>query len=151
MSSPLTPRQGLAEARRRAGFTQAACAVELGVTKHTVAQWERGATGIHASRRPAIAALYGISLAELDRLINGEPLNLPAAASVPAYAAPGDPGTGTWLIDAARLPCRPYRPVPEPATDLLLSVDPRESALGRARRILDQITPIIRITAGTRA
>jgi transcriptional regulator with XRE-family HTH domain len=71
----MTSRPGLADARRRAGFNQQTFADELGVTKHTVSQWETGATGINSRRRALIALLLGVSLTELDRLIKGGPLN----------------------------------------------------------------------------
>lgn len=72
MSSPNVPRPGLAAARQRAGFNQEAFAKEVGVTKHTVSQWETGATGINAKRRPLIARALGISLEELDHLLQPE-------------------------------------------------------------------------------
>jgi transcriptional regulator with XRE-family HTH domain len=63
------PRTGLAAARKRAGYNQQALAEQVGVTKHTVSQWETGATGINAKRRPLLAHALGISLEELDRLL----------------------------------------------------------------------------------
>jgi transcriptional regulator with XRE-family HTH domain len=149
----MTPRPGLADARKRAGFNQEAFAEEVDVTKHTVSQWETGATGINARRRPAIAAALGIALSELDRLIRGDPLNPLAESSPPdhvALIAPADVGAG-WVIDADHLPRRPYTAVPVPATGLMLSADHGESGLSRARRIIGQLTPIIRICTGPRA
>src|SRR4051794_3491599 len=120
----MTLRPGLADARKRAGFNQEAFAEEVGVTKHTISQWETGATGINSRRRPVIAAALGISLAELDRLIKGEPLDResafgsrgprdashpPAEFPPPDHAArmtPGDQESG-WLIDPDRTPRRP--------------------------------------------
>jgi transcriptional regulator with XRE-family HTH domain len=143
-------RRGLADARKLAGFNQEAFAEEIGVTKHTVSQWETGATGINAKRRPAIAAALGISLAELDRLIKGEPLGSPAAFPLPDRIAPETPSgqENRWLIDADQLPRRPYAAVPPPATGLLLSTDQGESGLSRARRIIERLAPTIRITSG---
>lgn len=143
-------RPGLADARRRAGFNQEAFAEEVGVTKHTVSQWETGATGINARRRPIIAAVLGISLGELDRLINGGPLNPPADSSAPergAPIAPGDAEVG-WLIIADRLPRRPYSAVPAPATHLILDVNREEGGLSRARRIIGHLARTSRITTG---
>jgi len=154
----MTTRPGLADARKLAGFSQEAFAEEIGVTKHTVSQWETGATGINARRRPAIAAALGISLAELDRLIKGEQLGSPANFPPPDRVAfemsnGQDTPNGRetwWLIDAARLPRRPYTAVPPPATGLILSADHGADGLSRARRIVEHLTPTIRITAGTR-
>ena len=111
----MTRRPGLAQARKLAGFNQEAFAEELGVTKHTVSQWETGATGINAKRRPAIAAVLGISLAELDRLIRGEPLSSLADFPPPDRIVLETPNgrENWWLIDAARLPRRsPARTTP---------------------------------------
>ena len=146
----MTPRPGLAHARKRAGFNQEAFAEELGVTKHTVSQWETGATGINARRRPAIATALGISLDELDRLISGEPLTAPAQSPrpEPVSVAVSDRLETEWLIDADRLPRRPYAPVPLPATGLILSANQGETGLSRARRIIDELIPIIRIKGG---
>lgn len=185
----MTPRPGLADARKRAGFNQEAFAEEVGVTKHTISQWETGATGINSRRRPVIAAALGISLAELDRLIKGEPLDkesvfgpldaldpgavldpvldpvhvpvvdpgdVPDPQSSPGSVAgfrptdrvpPPAPGDRRpcWLIDPDRIPRRPYTVVPVPATGLLLSAEHGESGLARTRRILGQLTSIIRI------
>ena len=146
----MTRRPGLAQARKLAGFNQEAFAEELGVTKHTVSQWETGATGINAKRRPAIAAVLGISLAELDRLIRGEPLSSLADFPPPGRIVLETPNgrENWWLIDAARLPRRPYTAVPPPATGLLLSADQGQGGLSRARRIMERLMPTIRITAG---
>jgi transcriptional regulator with XRE-family HTH domain len=161
----MTSRPGLADARKRAGFNQEAFAEEVGVTKHTISQWETGATGINSRRRPAIAAALGISLAELDGLVKGEPLDgesalgpldapdLPAEFAPRdhvALATPGDQEPG-WLINPDRIPRRPYTVVPIPATGLILSAEHGESGLARTRRIIGQLTPIIRIAAGPQA
>jgi transcriptional regulator with XRE-family HTH domain len=73
----ITPRPGLAEARRRAGYNQQSLADLVGVTKHTVSQWETGNNYPHSNRRRLIAYHLGISLEELDRLLRGEPLLRP--------------------------------------------------------------------------
>jgi transcriptional regulator with XRE-family HTH domain len=91
----------LADARRRAGFDQQTFADELGVTKHTVSQWETGATGIRARRRAPMALLLDISLTELDRLISGASL---AGAFDPLGAAGSQaslqarPGQGVLIV-----------------------------------------------------
>lgn len=146
----MRPRPGLADARKRAGFNQEAFAEKLKISKHTVSQWETGATGINPRRRPAIAAALGISLAELDRLVNGEPLYFSAAPESRdpvALGAQSDRKT-RWLIHAEHLPRRPYTAVPVPATGLILSADQGEGGLFRARRIIGQLALIIDIEAG---
>jgi transcriptional regulator with XRE-family HTH domain len=150
-SSPACiPRPGLANARKRAGFNQEAFAEEVGVTKHTISQWETGATGINARRRPIIAAVLGITLAELDRLVHGEPLNPPADAAAAERGAPIAPGHDEvgWIIVADRLPRRPYAAVPAPATRLILDVNRAEGGLSRARRVIGHLAQASRITTG---
>jgi transcriptional regulator with XRE-family HTH domain len=68
------PRPGLAEARKRAGYDQQGLADEVGVTKHTVSQWETGGESPHPRRRVRLALALGVSMDELHRLLNGEPL-----------------------------------------------------------------------------
>jgi transcriptional regulator with XRE-family HTH domain len=70
----MIPRPGLAEARKRAGYNQQALADEVGVTKHTVSQWETGVNAPSPLHRVAIALALDISLDELDRLLRGKPL-----------------------------------------------------------------------------
>lgn len=77
----VTPRPGLAAARKRAGFNQQAFADTVGVTKHTVSQWETGATGVNPKRRPLLAYALRISLEELDRLLQGQRLDPPNLGS----------------------------------------------------------------------
>jgi DNA-binding XRE family transcriptional regulator len=74
----VTPRPGLAAARKRAGHNQHALADLVGVTKHTVSQWETGHNAPHPNHRRLIAYHLRISLEELDRLLRGEPLLPPA-------------------------------------------------------------------------
>jgi transcriptional regulator with XRE-family HTH domain len=70
----MTPRPGLAEARKRAGYNQQALADEVGVTKHTVSQWETGVNEPSPLHRVALALSLNIPLDELHRLLQGEPL-----------------------------------------------------------------------------
>jgi transcriptional regulator with XRE-family HTH domain len=91
-----TPRPGLADARKRAGFNQQAFADEIGVTKHTVSQWETGTTGINARRRALIALLLNISLTELDRLIKGAPLDYVNEPG--GQTSHGDPGQQVLIV-----------------------------------------------------
>jgi transcriptional regulator with XRE-family HTH domain len=83
-----TPRPGLAEARKRAGHTQATLAERIGVSKHTVSQWETGNNAPGPRYRLRLAPALSISLDELDRLIKGEP------------PAPADGVWLEWLVRA---------------------------------------------------
>jgi transcriptional regulator with XRE-family HTH domain len=133
----MTARPGLAAARRKAGFTQQGLADVLGVRKGTVCGWETGATGINASRRPAIAAALDISLAELDRLIAGEQ---PSTVGFVVSSAP----ESTWEIDVDRLPRRFYAAVPPPASEISLEHD-GPAALVRVAEYIAQLTANIRV------
>jgi DNA-binding XRE family transcriptional regulator len=75
----ITPRPGLAGARKRAGYNQQSLADLVGVTKHTVSQWETGNNNPNPNRRRLIAYHLGISLEDLDRLLRGEPLLSPGS------------------------------------------------------------------------
>jgi DNA-binding XRE family transcriptional regulator len=70
----MTPRPGLAAARKRAGYNQESLGESIGVTKHTVSQWETGTHAPSPRNRLKLARALAISLEELDRLIRGEPL-----------------------------------------------------------------------------
>lgn len=136
-----TPRLGLTAAREQAGHTQVTLAEALGVLPQTVSYWETGAKTPRVRIRPRLAAVLGISLEQLDRLIRGEAFHLPGAGQV------AGPGAAQWVIDVAGLPRRPYPPVPIPATALMLSAASSEDGLSRARRRLTEITPAVRIVA----
>jgi transcriptional regulator with XRE-family HTH domain len=133
----MTARPGLAAARRKAGFTQQGLADVLGVRKGTVCGWETGATGINASRRPAIAAALDISLSELDRLIAGEQPN------VTAFVVSSTPES-TWEIDVDRLPRRFYAAVPPAASEINLDHD-GPAALIRVEQFIEQLTANVRL------
>jgi transcriptional regulator with XRE-family HTH domain len=53
------------EARKAAGYSQAAFAVAVGVDQANVSRWERGLASPHDDRRPLIAKLLGIDPAIL--------------------------------------------------------------------------------------
>jgi transcriptional regulator with XRE-family HTH domain len=69
-----TPRPGLAEARKRAGHTQATLAERIGISKHTISQWETGNNTPSPRHRLKLAPALSVSLEELDRLIKGDRL-----------------------------------------------------------------------------
>jgi transcriptional regulator with XRE-family HTH domain len=135
------PRPGLAAARKREGHSQEELAELLGVSAHTISDWENGKRGISSRYRPGLAAALSISKPELERLIMGEPL-------VPAHAvliASGDPAT-RWVLDMARLPQRGFDPAPPPAGLPFLA--PGTDGLERVRRNLKHIASAARIPAG---
>src|SRR5437763_14066517 len=68
-------RDGLARARRAAGFTQEALAEALQVDPSTIRNWESGKTEPSPYKRPKLARLLGIAAAQLDALLHD-----PAAA-----------------------------------------------------------------------
>jgi DNA-binding XRE family transcriptional regulator len=69
-----TRRTGLAEARKRVGHTQATLAATVGVSKHTISEWETGNNTPNPRTRLRLAPALSISRDDLDRLIKGEPL-----------------------------------------------------------------------------
>jgi DNA-binding XRE family transcriptional regulator len=80
-------RKGLADARKRVGHTQDSLSREIGVSKHTVSQWEIGNNTPSPRTRRKLAPVLSISLEELDRLIRGEPL-IPVAPPDTEASAP---------------------------------------------------------------
>jgi DNA-binding XRE family transcriptional regulator len=76
------PRPGLAEARKRAGYTQQSLGSKVGVSKHTICQWETGNNTPSPSNRLKLAAALSLSLDELHQLLAGRPL---------------PPSDGVWL------------------------------------------------------
>jgi DNA-binding XRE family transcriptional regulator len=67
-------RTGLAEARKRVGHTQATLAATVGVSKHTISEWETGNNTPNPRTRLRLAPALSLSRDDLDRLIKGEPL-----------------------------------------------------------------------------
>src|ERR687891_1646738 len=63
-------RPELARLRRLAGLTQEALAERLGVAQQSVARWERGEFKPLLMLRPGLAELLGITVAELDELLD---------------------------------------------------------------------------------
>lgn len=60
--------QTLSDRRRGLGLTQADAAVRLGVSRETLAKWERGFRSIPHERLTCIGRLYGLDPSELSRL-----------------------------------------------------------------------------------
>lgn len=65
------PRRGLRHRRREQGFTQEALADSIGVATSTYQQWERGICSPRVGFRPALARRLDVSLAEIDRMLDG--------------------------------------------------------------------------------
>ena len=63
------PRRQMGVARRAAGHTQETLAALLGTDRTTVGRWERGLQTPQPSQRRLLAAALGISLDELDHLL----------------------------------------------------------------------------------
>jgi transcriptional regulator with XRE-family HTH domain len=55
------------------GFTQEELGLALSKTRTTVYRWEKGDTEPRPYLRPKLARLLGVSMAELDQLLIGEP------------------------------------------------------------------------------
>lgn len=55
----------LADRRKRAGFSQEALALELGVSRQAVSKWERSESSPDTDNLIALAQLYGVSLDDL--------------------------------------------------------------------------------------
>jgi transcriptional regulator with XRE-family HTH domain len=70
-------RSGLATIRKRAGFTQATLSQKIGISKHTISQWETGNETPSPRNRLKLATALSISMDELDQLIRGERLTRP--------------------------------------------------------------------------
>jgi transcriptional regulator with XRE-family HTH domain len=112
----MPPRRGLAAARRKAGLKQEEFGRMLGETVFsrgvglsTVSQWERGVLGIDVTHFRAIAAVLGLRVDEVSRLVDGDTLDAVTAASG------GGPGAGVWEIPVAVLPWRPFTGYTGPA------------------------------------
>jgi transcriptional regulator with XRE-family HTH domain len=65
------PRRELADLRVRNGFSQAKFADQMGVTLNAVRHWEQGLSVPMPRYRPVMAQVLGVSLTEIDRLIDG--------------------------------------------------------------------------------
>ncbi|GAA3881339.1 hypothetical protein GCM10022243_52410 [Saccharothrix violaceirubra] len=74
-------RQGLTRARKAAGFTQESFAEAMGVDRSAVVRWEAGSRSPHPHQRSRLSTLLGITMGELDQLLD---VPLPAMPVVPA-------------------------------------------------------------------
>lgn len=77
----------LFEMRRKAGLTQDALAVKLGVTPQAVSKWENDMACPDIMLLPKIAALYGVSVDDL--FSSGETAEVTACEKEPAAEVPG--------------------------------------------------------------
>ena len=70
----------LAEARKKAGFSQQKLAEPLGVTRQAVSEWERGLSIPDINQARKIASVLGIDLSEIDFGNRKHRTSLPAKA-----------------------------------------------------------------------
>lgn len=63
-------RRVFARTRKVADFSQEGLAARLGVDRSTVARWEAGETTPQPCQRPRLADAFGLSLNELDQLLD---------------------------------------------------------------------------------
>ena len=90
-------RRSFAQSRKAAGYTQEGLAEHLGVDRTTVARWEAGRAEPQPWQRPKIAEAFGLSLCELNQLLNdlevtGHTVEV-SASQVEALALPDDART----------------------------------------------------------
>jgi DNA-binding XRE family transcriptional regulator len=84
----MTHRSGLAARRKRAGYTQDTLSLKIGVSKHTISQWETGNETPSPRNRLKLASALSISMEELDQLIRGERLVRPNKRRVVTFIYP---------------------------------------------------------------
>ena len=97
------PLPELAAARRAKGLNQAEFAARVGVSHAAVTQWERGRYGVAVKFFRAIADVLDLSVAEVARIVDGEPVES------------GGPGAGVWEVVVQDLPRRPCTALTGPA------------------------------------
>jgi transcriptional regulator with XRE-family HTH domain len=87
-------RRSLARARKIAGYSQESLAERLGVDRSTVARWEAGEYEPQPWQRPRIAEALGVSLCEVNQLLDEvEPQGRAAGRSASLVGAAGVLGT----------------------------------------------------------
>lgn len=97
------PLAELARARRATGLNQMEFAEKVGVSPDAVSQWERGRYGVDLKYFRPIAAVLGIPISDVARLVDGVP------------AEPGGPDARVWDIPVQFLPQRPCSAFTGPA------------------------------------
>jgi transcriptional regulator with XRE-family HTH domain len=80
-----TPRFELASLREMAGYTQERLAERLGVAPDTVSSWERGRRAPSPDRRRDLAAVLGIGLSRLGRILDPEHASEVVGHEVPRW------------------------------------------------------------------
>lgn len=78
-------RARLARCRKAAGYTQETLAEHLGVERSTVARWERAETEPQPWLRPKVAAVLGVTSAELQALLDDVTVTQPATGERLSY------------------------------------------------------------------
>jgi transcriptional regulator with XRE-family HTH domain len=102
-------RQALRQRRRQQGLTQEALAFAIGVATTTYREWERGMASPRVGFRPRLARQLDVSLAEMDRLLDGEGHTpVPDGLAVPAwlghYAALEQGAAQIWSFEPVVVP-----------------------------------------------
>lgn len=109
MTWPVPP--SLAQARQRRGLSQEALAELLGVTRTTVAAWERGRTGIYPRNRRKLADVLGIRIEDIDQVLETRsnvgaepPILLDEQLEAKSSGGAGEIDDGLWQLQAALHP-----------------------------------------------
>lgn len=90
-------RTGLARTRRAAGFTQEKFAAAVGVEPSTVVRWEAGTREPQPYKRPLLARLLNITMAELEDLLHPEAPSVAPTPRASGGRSPADDATAGSL------------------------------------------------------
>jgi transcriptional regulator with XRE-family HTH domain len=81
----MAPRHSLRQRREQQGLTQEGAAFDLRVAVSTYRSWERGEKTPRVGYRPRLAKLLGVTLAEIDRYLDGTEAPTPNGHVVPRW------------------------------------------------------------------
>jgi transcriptional regulator with XRE-family HTH domain len=81
----MAPRHSLRQRREQQGLTQESAAFDLRVAVSTYRSWERGEKTPRVGYRPRLAKLLGVTLAEIDRYLDGTGVPTPNGHVVPTW------------------------------------------------------------------
>jgi transcriptional regulator with XRE-family HTH domain len=85
-------RNGLARARKAAGFTQESFAEAMGVDRSTVVRWDAGEREPLPYKRPKLARLLKVTMQELDELLTPADVEPPGSEQAVSPAQPSHAG-----------------------------------------------------------